>query len=548
MLQLGIWKAEDFNQNADADDEKSEDDWSIKTFEDNQEEENEILDFPATPLPPPPTPPKPITPPHMIILPRGDTADILRLPTPSESDTPSSSYSVYASEFDEYESDVFGTRLQENLFFVPQSLQSDAGDSDIFYCVPRPVFELKDASTSSEQKTAEKNTEKTKEIFENKKRRRKTRRELNEKFVRNFMAKHKVQDVTIQQFGGATKAFRLRMAKLGKDPIQEDCKRNEKIEKKVRRRLARSKRKRKQLTKENVIKLPNVSKKAKVMRWINVQRKGQNSNSNVVFENGWMGNDDLQSSIRIVDGDFKKTLKKRESMRMRSIDDEASPTPQKEAQVPQKEAQMSMRMRSIHNEVSASPQKEAQVPQKEAQMPHNEVMADFNKANVNEKKKNRKKRFRKKQRKREREIETAKSEESFTIIKNIDIKILRKENDENESDFIEDVSPESVKSHDEKTANSISGDSDDSNLPAESPSPPDTKRQRFPTPESEPEPEPEINQSDEEEKQQDLLRQQEQKRKRAASLNWKLLHPRKWLHTLSNSPHLVGCEIVCICG
>ena len=215
LMELGIWTADDFHDKADEadDEEESEDDWSIKTFEAEVEEVNEIVDYPVTPPPTPPPEPPPKTPPHFIQLPVGDTPDILHCPTSTESE-PSSSYSVYASNFDEYESDVFGSRLQENIFFQPQSLQSEAGDSDMFYCVPIHKMQFDSGLDQPVRKSYKKKiaTDGRLDITTQeggREKKRKKRRVLDERFVDAFMKRNKVQDTTIVQYGGATKAFRL---------------------------------------------------------------------------------------------------------------------------------------------------------------------------------------------------------------------------------------------------------------------------------------------------------------------------------------------------
>ena len=297
-MKLGIWKTEDFTENAqDADDEESDDDWSIKTFEDgdNESEHNNADEVQFIPtedeheaksmLSPEKPEPQPL--PHLVALPIGDTPDIMSL---SSSTSDESTQTIYASQFDEYESDVFGSRLQCSIFFLPPSHKSDAGDSDMFYCVPNVAVSY---HTPTEYLGGEHATKNKEERHRIKKKRK--RKELDEQFLKSSMKKYAVQDMTIAKYGNATKAFRLRMAKLGKDPKEIDDKMNAKIERRLRRCLRRRNKKPDELTKKNVKKLPNLSKKAKIMRWVKLHQK--NAPIKTFYENGWLDKSD--GSLRL---------------------------------------------------------------------------------------------------------------------------------------------------------------------------------------------------------------------------------------------------------
>ena len=518
LVNLGIWKAEDFVEQAqDADDEKSEDDWSIKTVEEAEEENHN--EFPVTPPPTPPPPPRKETPPYMKTLPIGDTPDI-EISSSSESEA-SFIYSIYASQFDEYESDVFGSRLQENLFFLP-SIYSDAGDSDMFYCVPRSTvsqhpssdyFHKSKRGKKRRKKTDNDNTDQT----AGKVKRCKTLKELNEQFVQAAMMKFAVRDAAIIQYGGATKAFRLRMAKLGKDPKKRDNEINEKIERKIRKRLRRKK-KTDELTRQNVEKLPNISKAAKVLRWITIHKKGENKDLNVVYENGWMGNDDLGKSMRLREGMGEQGLKKRASLGLKSIEGDEDEVVNEGRQ-------------GIKYEL----EKEDTLLERGSKRGENEQVGG-----------RRKKKLRKK-RKRWQKDHTSKknedgSEESFVIVKHwqLEKKQLPKDNDEIDQgnddddydyDDIEDFSPQSDHSSDKKKQQQLQSDDADSDvsiIPPDSPVSQRKQQPRFPTPDTEPEAEPEP--IEEEEEKDEVARtpvSDERKRKNEAAMNWKKLKPGK---------------------
>ena len=327
LIEMGIWKREDFAEHAqDADNEESEDDWSIKTFDDDKDDdddddggndsqetsnEQEIKHLCS------------VTPeeiegeneklflPHRVELPVGDTPDILSVLSSSSFSSEESIPTIFASDFDEYESDVFGSRLQCSIFFLPPSLKSEAGDSDMFYCVPNVAHQ---SSTEFERIHAKKTS-----ISERQKpKKMRKRRELDNEFLKSAMKKYAVQDKAIKNFGNATKAFRLRMTKLGKNPKEIDDKVNAKIERKLRRRLRREKlTKRAELTKKNVRKLPNITKKAKIMNWIKIGQK--NKPAKVVHKNGWTG-DSEASLIRKIGNSLKKEdtcngLQKNDEMR-----------------------------------------------------------------------------------------------------------------------------------------------------------------------------------------------------------------------------------------
>ena len=519
LVNLGIWKAEDFVEQAqDADDEKSEDDWSIKTVEEEAEEENHN-EFPVTPPPAPPPPPRKETPPYMKTLPIGDTPDI-EISSSSKSEA-SFIYSIYASQFDEYESDVFGSRLQENLFFLP-SIYSDAGDSDMFYCVPRSTVSQHQTSDyfhkSEGSKKRRKKTDNDKTDGAGKLKRCKTLKELNEQFVQAAMMKYAVRDAAIVQYGGATKAFRLRMAKLGKDPKKRDNEINEKIERKIRKRLRRKK-KTDELTKQNVEKLPNISKSAKVLRWITIHKKGENKDLNVVYENGWMGNEDLGKSMRLREGMGEHGLKKRASLGLKSIEGDEDEGVNEEKQ-------------GIKYEL----EKEDNLLDRGSKRGENEQDGG-----------RRKKKLRKKRKRWQKDHKSEKNEdqsdESFVIVKHwqLEKKKFSKNNDEinqrnnddnDDDDDIEDFSPQSDHSSDKKKQRQQQSDCADSNvsiMPPDSPVSPRKQQPRFPTPETEPETEPEPIEEEEEKEEKVAMTpvSNEWTRKNEAAMNWKKLKPGK---------------------
>ena len=293
LRKLGIWNEEEEAENEndvaksvdeadEADNEESGDDWSIATFEDEDDSENENAkkkkkvptvvntDANATQKPL-----MSIPLPHKFPLPVGDTPDIV-LWSGDES-----TCTIYASHIDEYESDIFGPRLQHDMFYKPPSLKSDAGDSDMFYCVPSlniSFYSTRDYFPGKEKAKAKKMEKKAKKM--------RHRKELNEQFLKSAMKKYAVQDKAIAQYGNATKAFRLRMAKLGKDPKDTDAKANSRIEKQLRKRISRKPKKTEELTKNNVKKLPNLSKKARIMRWVKLYDK--NGLLKTFYENGWV--------------------------------------------------------------------------------------------------------------------------------------------------------------------------------------------------------------------------------------------------------------------
>lgn len=516
LINLGIWKEEDFVEQAhDADDEKSEDDWSIKTVEEEAKEENQN-EFPVTPTPTPPPPPRKETPPYMKTLPIGDTPDI-DISSSSESEA-SFIYSIYASQFDEYESDVFGSRLQENIFFLP-SIYSDAGDSDMFYCVPRTTISQHPSSDyfrKSEGKKRGKKTDNDETDEARKAKRYKTMKERNEQFVQAAMIKYAVRDAAIVQYGGATKAFRLRMAKMGKDPEKRDNEINEKIERKIRKRLRRKK-KREELTKQNVDKLPNISKKAKVLRWITIHKKGENKELNVVYENGWMGNEDLGKSMRLRVGMGEQGLKKRASLGLKSIEGDED------------------------EGVNEGGQRIKYELEKEDTLLERGEKRDESKQDGGRKKKKLQKKRKRLQKDSKSEKNEWQSEESFVIVKHwqLEKKKPPKNNDEvdhgndDDDEGIEDVSPQSDHSSDKKKQQQQQSDDTDSDLsiiPPDSPVSPRKQQPRFPTPDTEPEAEPEPIEEEEEEEEEVAMTpvSNEKKRKNDASINWKKLKPGKY--------------------
>eukprot|EP00795_Rhopilema_esculentum_P017261 gene17261-8824_t len=333
LFELGIWKPDAFVDNAqEADDEESEDDWSLKS-DAEEDDDKSISNAPQTPEPEAPEPeviakvtpePEASTPevideempvlPKDVALPTGDTPDILSFSSETES---SCVPTIYASYFDEYESDVFSKRLLENIFFLPSSVHSD-GDSDMFYCVPvsnASNTQTPDYFCNRKQKVHNDNHG----VRRSKKRRRK---DLDDQYVRSSIKKYAVHDATIVQYGGATKAFRLRMAKLGKDPKETDDKINTKLERKILRRLKRRK-KAKKLTAENLKKLPNIGKTAKVLRWVTIHKR--NMKMNVVYQNSWTGNENLSSSMRLRGAGGgaaikeERTVKRKVSLGVRSV-------------------------------------------------------------------------------------------------------------------------------------------------------------------------------------------------------------------------------------
>eukprot|EP00794_Sanderia_malayensis_P000466 gene466-1109_t len=383
LLELGIWKME--NANDPVEEEEPSEKWSSINTNDDEEEKGANAETPTKPTFPEPA--------YMLqMLPRGGTADILRSPTPTES----SRYSYYATELDEYESDAIHSHVPGGVVLpMSNSAKSEAGDSDDVYCVPSVAKRLHESSTNVEEKGASKQDlkrQRAKQIREesdepDKVKRRKTRRELDELFVQAFMLKHKVRDVTINQYGGATKAFRLRMAKLGKDPVRVDNKVNQKIEDKIRRKLVKGNQRRKKLIRENLVKLPNVSKKAKVMRWISVQRKGQMNNLTVVYENGWMQESrDLEKSMRLVDEETthrRPPMLKKESMRLRSFDDEAAGGPaitQNDAVVEEDTMNVDISMKNKREDMMEGGDSDVN-DDVSAKSEEDELMEDDNKAN-----------------------------------------------------------------------------------------------------------------------------------------------------------------------
>ena len=294
LRKLGIWNEEEEVENEnevansvdeadEADNEESGDDWSIATFEDEDDSVNEntkkkkkapevVVNTGANDTQ---KPLMNIPVPHKFPLPVGDTPDIML------SSGDESTRTIYASQIDEYESDVFGPRLQHDMFYKPPSLKSDAGDSDMFYCVPSlniSFYSTRDYFPGKGKAKAKNEEKKAKKI--------RHRKELNEQFLKSAMKKYAVQDKAIAQYGNATKAFRLRMAKLGKDPKESDDKANARIERQLRKRLSRKPKKTEELTKNNVKKLPNLSKKARIMRWVKLYDK--NGLLKTIYENGWV--------------------------------------------------------------------------------------------------------------------------------------------------------------------------------------------------------------------------------------------------------------------
>ena len=219
---------------------------------------------------------KPPLPAYKFALPVGDTPDIML------SSSEESVRTIYASQLDEYESDIFGSRFQYGMFYLPPSQKSDAGDSDMFYCVPSVAvsyYPTRDYLTKKKVVAGKR---------PGKMKKKKRRKELNEQFLRSAMKKRAVQDTSIAKYGHATKAFRLRMAKLGKDPKETDDKINAKIERSLRKCIRRKTNNSDELTKNNVKKLPNLSKKAKIMRWVKLYDK--NGLIKTFYENGWVEN------------------------------------------------------------------------------------------------------------------------------------------------------------------------------------------------------------------------------------------------------------------
>ena len=215
--------------------------------------------------------------PQKVALPVGDTPDILI------SSSEESVKTIYASHFDEYESDIFGSKFYQRMFYLPPSQKSAAGDSDMFYCVPSAsvsYYSTNDYFARPNVGTRKRAGKKVK--------RKKQRKVLNELHLKAAIKKYTVQDMTIAKFGNATRTFRLRLARLGKDPKEIDDKMNAKIERSIRRRLRRRPIKSEELTKSNVKKLPNLSKKAKIMRWVKLFDK--NGLIKTYYENGWVEN------------------------------------------------------------------------------------------------------------------------------------------------------------------------------------------------------------------------------------------------------------------
>ena len=339
LKELGIWNTEDIAEEAEDEyeEDEDEDNGSVFSFRTMSETSETTLNKTIETQ-------KPKTPevlPQSIPLPIGDTPDILHSPTPSE-ETPSPSeesepsmiYSRSASEFDEYESDVFGQKIQENIFKKPPSSpKSDAGESDMFYCVPihalvvKSLSEYKDHLEFIENK---KPNRKGKTKFSEKKEKRKKlkkRTYLNELFVNANVRKHSTKETNIKQLGYVTKSFRLRLAKQGIDPEEEEKREKEMLEKRFRRRVNKTKRRKAKLTKDNLAKIPNMNRNMTVMRWITLQKKEDNTSLSLIVENGWTGAEgNLASSIRLrentTDNENKTRppLKKGHSFKLKDIE------------------------------------------------------------------------------------------------------------------------------------------------------------------------------------------------------------------------------------
>ena len=297
------------------------------------------------------------------------------------------------------------------------------------------------------------------------------------------------------------------MAKAGKDPLAADNKRNARMEKRIRKRLKQGNKKRQMLTRENVVKLPNVSKLAKVMRWIGIQRIGVN----VVLENGWTGEAD--STTLLVGGETHKVgLKKRQSMGLKSMDEEGD---------------SKMSGETGRDFVKSENYFADNVNKEEDHGRLDTAGAQIKKPNKQKQKKLR--RRPKVAQRRKAANHVAHSEESFVINKFWQIKVADKKSVSTEED-VEDFSPRSGDSVVVESNTSLSCDSGDSAVPVETPpSTPRRDKQRFPTPETEiePEPENEASQSDEDEEQmkKDCESQVKSKGRSTAMSNWKMLRP-----------------------
>ena len=511
LFELGIWKPDAFVDNAqEADDEESEDDWSLKS-DAEEDDDKSISNAPQTPVPEVPaseviaevTPePEESTPevideempvlPKDVELPTGDTPDILSFSSETES---SCVPTIYASYFDEYESDVFSKRLLENIFFLPSSVHSD-GDSDMFYCVP--------VSNTSHTQTPDYFCNRKQKVHNDnhglRRSKKRKRKDLDDQYVTSSMKKYAVHDATIVQYGGATKAFRLRMAKLGKDPKETDDKINTKLERKIRRRLKRHKKANK-LTTENLKKLPNISKTAKVLRWVTIHKR--NMKMNVVYQNSWTGNENLNSSMRLRGAGGgaaikeERTVKRKVSLGVKSVGEGEN----FEGEDQREGEEANEKGYSIEESASVVKEQKTTVGGQEGE--------------------GRKKKFRKRRKKRscgdQEKDEGIASEDSLLIIKNWQVYQKRKGEVDSSDEQDTNNGNESPRSEHSSNKNyKIRSSDTESGLSVYPPVSPglEPASNRVPTPETEHEPEIEENCKDD----------KERKRSTATS-RWKLLQP-----------------------